>query len=146
MSAHSGQNMNNHTRIDPKGTVVALLAVITVILGGVGCYNGNTTVLGLGVVFSGVTLFWLFITARLYGTCVQDRIIRMEMKIRLQEILDADLATRAEDLSLAQVIALRFASDAEMPGLVAKVLDGNITDLKEIKKLVTDWQGDYHRV
>lgn len=146
MAEQSGQNLQNHTRIDPKSIVSALLAVITIILGGVACITGNTMTLALGVLFSGLTGFVIFYTARTYAVQLQDRIIRTEMYLRLEKLLDPELAARAESLSIPQLIALRFASDAEMTELVTKVLDENITDLKEIKRLVNDWQGDYHRV
>ena len=146
MSEESGQNFENHTRIDPKSVVVSILVLLTVILGAVGIVKGSTTLVGLGVVSAGITLLGAFLTARLYSVNLQDRIIRTEMRIRLRDVLDADLGARAESLSTRQCIGLRFASDAELPGLVAKVLDENITDLVGIKKMVTDWQGDYHRV
>ena len=146
MSERSGQNLQNHIMIEPKGIICALLAVITVILGAVGCFNGSSTVIALGVLFSGLTLFMVFFTARTYGVKLQDRIIRTEMCLRLRDVLDGDLAARAESLSIPQLIGLRFASDGEMAELVTKVLDENITDRKEIKKLVKDWQGDYDRI
>jgi hypothetical protein len=68
------------------------------------------------------------------------------MRYRLHTILDLDLAAKSDGLSISQLVALRFASDAELPALVEKVLNENLTSSSEIKKLVSDWQGDYHRV
>jgi hypothetical protein len=76
---------------------------------------------------------------------LQNRIIRLEMRLRLQEVLPADLAARAKGLTLGQVIALRFASDAELPGLVERVLKGELTSKKEIKQAVKEWQADHLR-
>jgi hypothetical protein len=64
----------------------------------------------------------------------------------MRDILDADLAAKGQGLSKSQLVGLRFASDEELAGLLQKVLDENIAEGGDIKKLVTDWQGDYHRV
>jgi hypothetical protein len=77
---------------------------------------------------------------------VQDRIIRLEMQVRLRQVLPADLQARIGELSLSQLVSLRFASDAELPALTRRVLDEKLTDRKAIKMLVTDWQADSFRV
>ncbi|MCL4692819.1 MAG: hypothetical protein KJ060_09960, partial [Candidatus Hydrogenedentes bacterium] len=61
-------------------------------------------------------------------------------------VLPEALASKIPALKLSQLVGLRFASDAELPGLVQKVLDGNITNADDIKKLVKDWQADHLRV
>ncbi len=76
---------------------------------------------------------------------VQDRVIRLEMRLRLAGLLPADLQARIQELTVDQLVSLRFASDAELPGLTRKVLDDKITDRKSIKKLVKDWQADWMR-
>ncbi len=76
---------------------------------------------------------------------VQDRIIRLEMRLRLREVLPAELQSRIRELTPAQLVALRFASDAELPGLVRDVLDGRLKTGKEIKLRVKDWQMDWLR-
>ena len=73
---------------------------------------------------------------------VQDRVIRLEMRLRLVELLPADLKPRIPDFTVAQLISMRFASDAELPALARKVLDDKLTDRKAIKQLVKDWQAD----
>ena len=146
MSAETSQNYGNHVRFDKKVTVVMLLSLLTIILGGVSFFTGKPNMLAIAVFISGFASFGAVLTARLYCVGLQDRIIRTEMKIRLRDVLDSDLASRAETLGNSQLIALRFGSDAELPGLVSKVLDENINDLKTIKQMITDWQADYHRV
>lgn len=118
---------------------VMLLSIATIVLAGIGSIKA-------ALVVSGFATFGAVFTARLYCVKLQDRIIRSEMRVRLREVLDGELSERAEALIIPQLIGLRFASDAELPGLVAKVLDDNIKDGKAIKQLVTDWQGDYDRV
>jgi hypothetical protein len=77
---------------------------------------------------------------------VQDRVIRLEMRVRLRHVLPADLQERIGELTLSQLISLRFASDAELPALTRRVLEEKLTDRNAIKKLVTDWQADSFRV
>jgi hypothetical protein len=64
------------------------------------------------------------------------------MRLRLGQILPADLKPRIGEFTVGQLVALRFASDAELPTLARKVLDERIASRAEIKKLVTDWQAD----
>ncbi len=77
---------------------------------------------------------------------VQDRVIRLEMQVRLRQVLPADLQGRIGELTLGQLVSLRFASDGELPALTRRVLDEKLTDRKTIKKLVTSWQADSLRV
>jgi hypothetical protein len=83
--------------------------------------------------------------ARVFALTVQDRVIRLEMKLRLQQLLTADLRPRIGEFTPAQLVGLRFASDAELPELARKVLDKKITERANIKKMVRDWQPDYLR-
>lgn len=85
------------------------------------------------------------LAARGMAIMVQDRVIRLEMRLRLKEILPAPLYARFGELTLRHLVGLRFASDAEMAGLVERVLKGELTREKEIKAAVKDWQGDYLR-
>jgi hypothetical protein len=89
-----------------------------------------------------VAILVLSFYARLFALKVQDRVIRLEMRLRLMEILAPDLRPRIGELSPGQLISLRFASDAELPGLARKVLDEKINDRKAIKKMVQNWQAD----
>ena len=83
--------------------------------------------------------------ARIFALTVQDRVIRLEMQLRLQKILPPDLRPRIPEFEVAQLIALRFASDRELPGLARKVLEEKLTDRKAIKKMVKEWQPDLLR-
>ncbi len=83
---------------------------------------------------------WLY--ARLFPLAAQDRIIRLEMRLRLHEVLPEDLRGRIAELTAGQMIGLRFASDAEMPDLVREVRENDITDRTAIKKKIKDWQAD----
>ena len=84
-------------------------------------------------------------SARIMAITVQNRVIRLEMRLRLREVLPAELAKRIPELTVRQLIALRFASDAELPALVERTLKGEFANGKEIKRAVTNWQSDYLR-
>ncbi|MCH9031683.1 MAG: hypothetical protein IIB00_05430 [candidate division Zixibacteria bacterium] len=98
------------------------------------------------LVLVAIALILLFYFTRAFALKVQDRVIRLEMSVRLERILPDDLKSRIDELTPDQLISLRFASNSELPGLCRKILEEKITDRKEIKKLIKDWQGDYLRV
>jgi len=83
--------------------------------------------------------------ARTFALRVQDRVIRLEMRLRLREVLPQSLHSRIPELTPGQLVALRFASDAELPALCVKVLDDRIHRARAIKQLIQNWQGDYLR-
>ena len=90
-------------------------------------------------------LLTLAFLARIMALTVQDRVIRLEMRHRLKDTLPFDLHGRINDLTPQQLVALRFASDEEMPALVRDVLAGSLATQKSIKERVQNWQGDYLR-
>jgi len=92
-----------------------------------------------------LALVLLLFHARLFALRVQDRVIRMEERQRMNRLLPEDLKPRIEEFSPRQLVALRFASDAELPDLARKVLADKITDLKTIKRMVKNWRADYLR-
>ena len=83
--------------------------------------------------------------ARTQTLTVQNRVIRLEERLRYAAILPPDVAARAANLPISQITALRFASDAELPALVQQVLAGQLSESKDIKQKVTNWQGDFLR-
>ena len=89
-----------------------------------------------------IAFLLLAFQARIFALTVQDRVIRLEMRLRLHQELPADLPPRIPEFSAGQLVALRFAGEAELPGLARKVLEEKIADRAEIKKMVRDWQPD----
>lgn len=83
--------------------------------------------------------------SRVMALTVQNRVIRLEMRLRLKEILPPALAARIRELTVRQLIALRFAGDAEMPALVERTLKGEFAKPNDIKRAITDWQPDHLR-
>lgn len=84
--------------------------------------------------------------ARLNPLKAQDRVIRLEESLRYYQLLPGELAERAASLTPAQVVALRFASDGELEGLVREVLDGRLSKPDEIKRAIKVWRADTLRV
>jgi Family of unknown function (DUF6526) len=91
-------------------------------------------------------LLVLFFYVREFPLTVQDRLIRAEMRARLQSILPADLRGRIDELNRDQFVALRFASDGEMADLVREVLTNKIVDRDDIKKRIKKWEPDTFRM
>jgi hypothetical protein len=144
--AEKPQNLQNHVRIVPPYHMFVFPVLFVNI--GWAIYRvvkfpvSFETVFG---VFLAVALLVLALYARLFALTVQDRIIRLEMRLRLAEILPPDLRGRIPEFTVAQLVSMRFACDAELPALARKVLDDKMSDRKAIKQLVKDWQGDYVR-
>jgi hypothetical protein len=88
-----------------------------------------------------VALILVAFYTRTFALTVQDRVIRLEERLRLARVCP-DLAGRIPELTPRQLIALRFASDEELPDLARRVLDERITDPKVIKKAIRNWRAD----
>lgn len=84
--------------------------------------------------------------SRMSALKAQDRTIRLEERIRFARILQSDLAAKASDLPIGQIVALRFAPDGEVAGLVGQILGGKLKTQKEIKQSIVIWRPDYCRV
>jgi hypothetical protein len=146
MANQKPQNLQNHVRVVPPYHMFVL---------GVFLINLGTSIYrlikfgysweSLVNLLLALALVVLFFYARTFVLTVQDRVIRLEMRLRLAELLPADLRPRIPEFSVGQLVALRFACDAELPALARKVLDEKLSDGKAIKQLVKDWQADYLR-
>lgn len=97
------------------------------------------------MIFLALMLTTIGLTARMSALKVQDRVIRLEERLRYRELLPKDLADKAVDLRASQMIGLRFASDEELPDLVQKTLNDQFEKPKDIKLAIKDWRGDYLR-
>ena len=139
------QNFQNHVRNDPK-LFAAMFILLAALIIAIVDFFVATSLIGVAVVLLVIGVLVLGYATRIYATTVQDRVVMLEMRLRLANILTGDLKDRIPDLSRSQLIALRFESDANLNDLTRKVLDENLTNATEIKKLVKDWQGDFHRV
>lgn len=146
MANQKPQNLQNHVRVVPPFHMF----VLPVLFLNIGWSIYHIVKAGISFesvldVLLAVALLLLAVYARLFTLTVQDRVIRLEMRLRLAEVLPADLRPRIPEFTVAQLVSLRFASDAELPALARKVLDEKLNSRKAIKQLVKDWQGDYLR-
>ncbi len=85
------------------------------------------------------------VASRTMAVSVQDRVIRLEETLRMQRLLPADMVGDIAKLSRGQIVALRFASDAELPGLVRRAAGGELADQKSIKEAIQTWRADWLR-
>jgi hypothetical protein len=90
-------------------------------------------------------LFLGALYARMFALAVQDRVIRLEERLRYERVLPVDLRARCGELTVGQIVSLRFVCDAELPALATKVLDEKLTERKAIKRLIKTWRPDYQR-
>jgi uncharacterized protein DUF6526 len=93
----------------------------------------------------GFAFLLMFVYMRTFPLAVQDRLIRLEMRLRLDRVLPAELRPRVPELTVPQLVALRFASDAELAELVREVLDRKVARARDIKQKIRDWQADHQR-
>jgi len=146
MASESAQSYENHVRPLPRPYLA-----IAVVLG----LNVVATT-ALAVMHPGIhSIFLVVLAVALGGTLwyvrtnalvVQDRVIRLEERLRLERLLPDELRPRIGELSLGQLVALRFAADDELADLVRRVLDEKLTDREEIKKRIRTWRPDHLRV
>jgi len=143
--AETPQTYKNHVRLFPPFHFIAApIMLLNVVYNVIRFYRLRTIGSAWGIVLS-IGLLTLAFAARAMALAVQDRVIRLEMRLRLREILPSELQPRIPELTREQLVALRFASDAEMAALVRDVLAGTATTNRAIKERVRDWQGDYLR-
>ena len=140
------QNLKNHVRFVPSYHFFALPVV------GINLVWSLYRLRYLGISFAGVfgvllaaAFVVVALRARLFALAVQDRLIRLEERLRYDRALPEELRWRADELTVNQFVALRFASDGELPALMKRVLDEKITQRKAIKQQIKNWRPDYLR-
>ena len=139
------QSFENHTRIVP-GFHYGVLGIfgVNLVHSVVRLVRNFSLDNSIGVL-TAIGLILCAFYGRLFALAVQDRVIRLEMRQRLERLLPADLRGRIAEFSVGQLVSLRFAGDGELAELARKVLDGKIEDRKAIKRMVRDWQADWLR-
>lgn len=144
--ADNPQTYANHTRWHaPFHFFVAPVMLINLFWSIVQLFRQPDWERGWWVVVSAALLVLTFLV-RINPLKAQDRLIRLEERLRLHEVLPSDLAAQIGSLRTGQLVALRFAPDEELEGLVRQVLDGQLTKPAEIKRAIKNWRPDYLRV
>jgi hypothetical protein len=145
MAPQAPQTFENHVRFLPGFHFVTLpLLLVNFLYAAYQVIAHFSAATAVGVALA-VALVLVALFARVMAITVQDRVIRLEERLRMRALLPANLQGRIDEFSVKQLVALRFASDAELPALARKVLDDKIEDQKAIKKMVTAWRADYQR-
>jgi Family of unknown function (DUF6526) len=108
-------------------------------------WKGGFSVGGFEAVLVAAALVGGFLASRMMAVTVQNRVIRLEERMRYERVLPAELKSRIAEFTVEQMIALRFACDAELPALAKKVLDEKMSERKAIKQMVKTWRPDYLR-
>jgi hypothetical protein len=147
MSQGAPQSYENHSRVVPGyHRVTFLVLLVAVVWSVVQLFRQRFSAPSIFGVLVVIVLSQLFYYVRAFAVRNQDRIIRLEMKLRMERLLPADLAARLGEFSTRQLVALRFAGDAELPALARRVLDEKMEDQGLIKRSIKDWQADHQRV
>jgi hypothetical protein len=142
------QSAKSHTRWDPPFHFfllpVLLLDIVFAVYMTVRYYPRHEHLYPWWIVMS-IALFVAVGKSRGYSLKTQDRIIRLEERLRMAALLAPSDLVRSHGLTEGQLVGLRFASDAELPALVQRTLDEGLTQ-KQIKEAIVDWRPDYFRV
>ncbi|MEP6619857.1 MAG: DUF6526 family protein [bacterium] len=143
--SRSAQTYANHRRLFPLFHYVAVPILLANVVVSVAHairqpapYSSWMVILSFGLV-AGV------VANRASSLIVQNRVIALEMRLRLATTLPAELRVRIPELSLRHLIGLRFAGDTELVGLVERCLRGELPTTDSVKRSVTDWRPDYIR-
>jgi hypothetical protein len=145
MEKPHAQSFKKHARFVPAFHFFVLpVLIVNVVNRLIGLRNG----ISYASVFAAILAIAFFVfagMARTFALSVQDRVIRLEMQLRMEKLLPADMQSRIPEFTPNQLIALRFASDEELPTLARQVLDEKIADRKTIKSRVKNWRPDFMR-
>ena len=139
------QSYANHRRIVPAYHGLAFVC-ITAYLGWSTWqavrHPGAATIMQVVLAVAILLLFWY---ARVFAITIQDRVIRLEERMRLERLLPDALRPRIPEFSPGQLVALRFASDEELPALARTVLEQALHDREAIKRMIKHWRPDHLR-
>ena len=140
------QNYANHVKWVPTfHFFVAPVMLLNVVNSIVRLARRGISWEGIVSLLVALALFIFIFNARLFALRVQDRVIRMEERQRMRQLLPGDLQGTIQEFTPGQLVALRFASDGELPELARKVLNEKIKDSKAIKRMIKNWRPDYLR-
>jgi len=139
------QSFENHSRLVPPYHMIAIpIFMVNFIWRLVQLKDGITFASIMNVLLA-IAFLILILYARMFTLTVQDRVIRLEMRLRLERLLPADLRSRIPEFTTPQLISLRFAGDGELVALARQVLDERLNDRKTIKRRIKNWQADLLR-
>ncbi len=139
------QNFKNHARLVPPFHFFVLPVFLMNLIYSLVRLKDGVTFFSVWNAVMALALLMAVLLLRVAVLTVQDRVIRLEMQIRLEHLLAPELRPRIAEFTLDQLVGLRFAGDDELPVLARQVLDEKLTDRKIIKQRVKDWRPDFLR-
>ena len=145
MAQAAPQNYANHRRFVPLfHFVTSLFLTLNLVAAVWQAWRGFGFASAVAVL-TALALLSLFLYCRTFPLAVQDRVIRLEERLRLERLLPAAERGRIDQLRRGQFVALRFASDEELPALFREVVEGRLTKPDQIKRAIKSWRPDYLR-
>lgn len=152
MAEQIPQSLANHRRFDPTFHfflvpvfVLALVMALIHFFAHLADSDFRDNFHAILLILLAVAFLVLVFKTRLYALKVQDRVIRLEERLRLMQLLPEPLRARIPELTESQLCGLRFASDAELPNLVERALNEKLSR-PDIKKSIQNWRPDYWRI
>lgn len=139
------QNYENHAKRVPM-FLVSFLFITAYLLGSLYQVVVGPSLESIISLLFAVGVMGILFMARAFPLGVQDRVIRLEERLRLESILGPEQRDTIAKMDTELLIGLRFASDSEVAGLLDTILEENIKDRKEVKKRVKAWRADHQRI
>lgn len=139
------QNYANHRRVFPLYHFVALPIVALNVLVLAGQLARRPALDGIWPLIFAIGVAAGFLACRASTLTVQDRLIGLEMRLRLAAVLPPELVVRIPELRIRHLVGLRFAGDTELPRLVQRCLDGELQTADQVKKEIREWRPDFVR-
>jgi hypothetical protein len=145
VAQQKSQTFENHVRVVPAYHMYVFGVFLVNFVWRVVQLRDGVTFASIMNVLLGAAFILLFFYARTFPLTVQDRVIRLEMRLRLERLLPPDLRSRIPEFTVPQLVSMRFACDEELPALARQVLDEKLKDRKTIKRRIKSWQADFLR-
>ena len=145
MSETASQNLKNHGRLDPMFHVVPFFILIANVVVAIVYLFHHLNFYSVWLLLLSIVIFFPYFKIRLYALKVQDRVIRLEERLRLQSLAPAEWHTQISRLTEDQLIGLRFAGDDEVVELAKQALEHKL-NRKQIKERIKEWRPDNWRV
>ena len=145
MSKSEPQNLKSHGRLDPPYHFVLLVVLLANLIVSIVHVVRHPCFYSAWYVVMSVAAILALLKMRMYPVKVQDRVIRLEERLRLQALAPAEWHSQIYSLTEDQLIAQRFAADDEVVELAKQALEHNL-NRKQIKERIKDWRADYWRV
>jgi len=140
------QNYKNHAKLVPGFHYVGSVLLLGLIIWSIARLAMRPSWGAASFLAVVISLNLIAFYARAFALGVQDRVIRLEERMRMERVLPDDLKARIMEVTTDQLIGLRFAPDEELADLTRRALDGELADRKAIKMAVKNWRPDYQRI